>query len=88
MNEWLASGLVVDIILLALVLEAGLLALLGRVRRLGITIWLPNLAAGAALLVALRLAIADAAWTWVAAALGLALLAHVIDLRLRFEPQR
>ena len=86
MNEWFSNGRVVDVILVALALECALLVLLtrlGKRRQLDWAGWLPNVVAGGALLVALRFALADASWTWIAAALGLALLGHVADLRQR-----
>lgn len=42
-----------------------------------------NVAAGLALMVAVRLALADVAWPWLAAALMAAGMAHVADLALR-----
>lgn len=41
---------------------------------------LPNLAAGAALMMSVKLAITDAPWQWLVLALSAALLAHIIDL--------
>lgn len=87
MSEWLASGRVVDLILVALLLECALLAWLARLGYLNWLSWLPNIAAGGALLVALRLVLTDATWAWIAAALGFALLAHVIDLRHRIRTE-
>ena len=49
---------------------------------------LPNFAAGFVLLVAVRLAIADVAWHWLALLLTLALVAHVLDLRQRLRYRR
>ena len=45
---------------------------------------LPNLGAGLALMVALRVGLADAPWPWVAAALLMAGVAHAADLRRRW----
>jgi hypothetical protein len=46
---------------------------------------MPNLLAGAALLLALRLALADADWWWLALALTTALIAHLADLQSRWK---
>ena len=70
--------LMVDGILVLVVLEAVLLAVLGRARIL------PNLLAGFMLLVAMRLALADAALPWVGLSLLGAGLAHLVDLRRRW----
>ncbi len=79
MADLFASGRIVDAILLLTALEAGALLLLRR-RDL-----LATLLAGAALLAALRLALAGAEWTWVALALLAALIAHLFDLARRWR---
>ncbi len=71
--------LMVDGILVLVVIEAIVLTLLGR------TAILPNLLAGFMLLVAMRLALADAALPWVGASLLAAGLAHLVDLRRRWR---
>lgn len=58
-----------------------------KARRGGGFAWhalLPNLLAGAALLLALRAAITGAAWPWIAVWLAASGLAHVADLRARW----
>lgn len=45
---------------------------------------LPNLLAGAMLLLALRLALSQSWWGWVALVLLLSLVAHLLDLRRRW----
>jgi multisubunit Na+/H+ antiporter MnhF subunit len=81
------SGRIVDLILLLVLAEAMLLAwhhhLTGRGPPLRALV--PNLLSGAALLVAVRLALVQSEWLWVAAALLLALLAHLADLRQRWR---
>jgi hypothetical protein len=47
---------------------------------------LPMLAAGACLLLALRVALAGGSPTWLLTALGAALLAHIADLASRWAP--
>nr|WP_242477802.1 hypothetical protein [Rubrivivax gelatinosus] len=44
-----------------------------------------NLCAGLALMLAVRAALAGAAWTWVAAGLAAAGVAHLLDLRRRWK---
>ena len=87
-NEWFASGLIIDAILAAVLIEAVLLVWLGRRRNLPILRWFPSLLAGTALLIVLRLVIAGAEWSLIAAVLVLAGLAHMYDLTRRLEAER
>jgi len=87
MSELFATGRIVDLIIGLMVLEAvGLWFLRRRTGRgplpLGLLV---NLAAGGCLLLALRLALVDAGWLWVGAALGLAFVAHLADLIVRWR---
>lgn len=77
---WLVDG-----VLLIALLEAGWL--LRHARRLGFArrALAANLAAGLALMVALRLALQDAAPVWIAACMAAAGLAHALDLRARWR---
>ena len=90
MAELFESGRIVDLVLLLVVLEVAALPWL--LQRLGSSLrlaqLLPNIAAGAALFIALRLAISGAAWHWIAAAMIAALLAHLYDLNQRINPNR
>jgi hypothetical protein len=83
-----ASPHLVDLVLALMALET--LALLYFHRRTGRGIaprdLLPNVLAGAFLLLALRAALADAAIGWLMAALLLALAAHLADLARRWSP--
>lgn len=87
MEALFASGRIVDLILAGVALEALLLA--GLRYRLGAGPSLPglmaNLAAGAALMLALRAALTGSAWPVVAAFMLAGLLAHAADLALRFR---
>lgn len=87
MKELFATGRIVDFILAAVALEAvALLALRRRSGRgPGPAALLPNLLAGAALLLALRLSMAGAAWPWLALCLSVALLAHLADVASRWR---
>ncbi|RAI33033.1 hypothetical protein [Rhodoplanes serenus] len=87
MAELFASGRVIDLVLILVVIEAVGLAVLARLTRRvpQIGTLLPNLAAGACLLLAVRAALAGAAWPWVAAALLAALVAHLADLGTRLR---
>jgi hypothetical protein len=86
-SELFLSGRIVDLILGLVVIEAVLLLVYHRRTGagLGFAQLAPNLLSGAALLLAVRFALVEAAWEWVAASLLLALLAHLVDLRQRWS---
>ncbi|MEA3638475.1 MAG: hypothetical protein VBE63_00860 [Lamprobacter sp.] len=89
MVELFASGRIIDLILILVLVEA---LVFGLAQRLGkqtpnLTDLLPNLAAGFLLLLSLRAALANAHWVLIALPLGLALLAHLLDLAGRW-PKR
>ena len=85
-----ASGRIVDAVIALMLLEALLLAWLHRRHRRGPapSVLLPNFAAGLFLLLALRGALVEAEWTWIAASLGAALVAHLADLARRWPRDR
>lgn len=85
MAELFASGRMIDLILALVVVEAIGLAILHRLtgRLPPLPRLLPNLAAGAFLLVAVRAALVGADWFWIAASLLAALMAHIADLLTR-----
>jgi hypothetical protein len=88
MAELFASGRLIDWILGLVVVEAIALTLLHRLTGKGVA---PRdlvglLLAGACLLVAVRLALTGAEWFWIGLWLGLALIAHLADLVLRWRP--
>ncbi len=87
MADFLASGRVVDFILVFMLCEGLLLALLYHWRGIGVApaVLGPMLLAGAALLLALRAALIGDAWPWMALWLILALVAHLWDLGLRWR---
>jgi hypothetical protein len=80
------SGRIVDGVIALMLLEAVLLAWLHvrRGRGPAPADLLANLAAGLFLLLALRAALVGAAWPWIAASLGAALVAHLCDLARRW----
>ncbi len=82
-----ASGRVVDIALALIVLETaglwGYRRTQGRPFPLADIAW--NLAAGASLLLALRAALTQADWPWIALFLTAALVAHIGDFRRRLS---
>ena len=73
------SRAVVDLALLATIVEAAVLA---RARRRDLLV---TLLAGVGLLAAVRLALAGAAWPWLALALLAALAAHLRDIAGRWR---
>lgn len=87
MSEAFSSGLVADLVLAVMALEAGLLAWYRRRHGRGVPVGetLAFLAAGACLVLALRAALVGASWGWVAAALAGAGTAHAVDLALRWR---
>ena len=82
MEGFFAGGYVADLAIALLAAEAALLAL-WRPGGLRLATSLPFLAAGACLLLALRVALTGGAWWWVARALLGALLTHLADLAVR-----
>lgn len=85
--QLLVSPPVMDLILLAVMVEGVFLLVLYRASGRGISpgVLLPNLIAGFCLFLALRLVLAEAALHWVAMALLMALVAHVGELVLRWQ---
>ncbi len=90
MSEAFASGLVVDLVLALVALEAVVLVWFRRRHGRGVPVGetLAFLAAGACLLLALRAALVGASWEWVAAPLAGAGGAHAADLALRWRRPR
>jgi hypothetical protein len=90
MQQLIVSGRIVDLILVLVAVEVVVLGYISARRGAGIG-WralLPNLLAGASLLLALRAAITGADWLWIAVWLAAAGLAHVADLRVRWVGKR
>lgn len=87
MSGLFEGGLIALLILPLVALEAAAIWIWHRRTGAGVAPadLLPNLLAGAALLVAVRLAATGAWWGWLALALTGALLAHAADLRRRWR---
>jgi hypothetical protein len=82
MSALFADGQILDWILAGMVVEAAGLAGLYAWRRTGVApaAFLPNLASGMCVLLAMRLALGGAWWGFASAALLGALAFHVVDL--------
>ena len=87
MAELFANGRLIDLILIVVAIEAIVLVLAWRYARRGIAPGdlLPNLCAGALLLLALRATLAGGGWMMASGCLAAAGLAHVIDLSRRWR---
>lgn len=88
MREYL--GMALDIILLGIALEAVVLWLAGRLRlhMRAVMDWLPNLAAGFLLMLAIRLTLLERYDIVMALILPASLGVHLLDLRGRLRPER
>jgi hypothetical protein len=87
MAELFASGRLADLILVIVAIEAAFLLVFWRSTGRGVSPGelLPNLFAGAFLLLALRLSLGGAGWQWCCGSLAAAGLAHMIDLGRRWR---
>ena len=87
LQELVSSGRIADLILALVVLEGAGLLLLHKLTGLGVPApqLIPNLAAGATLVLALRSALLGQPWFVTALWLALALLAHGADLIARWR---
>jgi uncharacterized membrane protein len=87
MAELFASGRLVDLILIVVLLEAVALLLYWHRAQRGIGPFdlLPNLCAGAFLLLALRATLAGSGWRTASFCLAVAGLAHLIDIYRRWH---
>ncbi|MBZ8139111.1 hypothetical protein CLD22_04240 [Rubrivivax gelatinosus] len=77
----------VDLVIAVTLLEAAVLAVFHARTGRGLAPrdFAANLCAGLALMLAVRAALAGAPWTWVAAGLAAAGVAHLLDLRRRWK---
>lgn len=94
MLDWLAgwvwSGHLVDIVIGLTVLEVIVLTAHHRLTRRGLALqdYALNLASGLFLMLALRAALVQSTWMWIAASLAAAGLAHGADIVLRLRRSR
>lgn len=81
MEQFFYSGRVADLILAVMVAEASLITVFWRPSSTrDYAAILANLAAGAGLVLALKLALTGGRWPLIALALALAMVAHVVDV--------
>ncbi len=86
MAELFTSGLIIDGIILLVLVEIVLLGVYQCTKGNGValTSLLPNLLSGLSLLIGIKLALNNSGWGWLAASLTVALLAHLLDLKIRW----
>jgi hypothetical protein len=87
MAELFASGRLVELILVLVAIEVALLLIFWRSKGRGVSPGdlLPNLCAGAFLLLALRLSLGGAGWQLCCGSLAAAGASHLIDLNRRWR---
>lgn len=87
MADFIASGRIIDVIVALMLMEAGALYAWHRATGRGIAPpdILLNLAAGASLMLAVRVALTGGAAGWLLAFLSAALVAHVADVARRWQ---
>jgi hypothetical protein len=87
MESLVSTGGLLDLVLGVIGIEiVGLWLIRKRLKKLpSLTNLLPNILAGAALILALRLSLTGASWVWIPALLTLSLIAHLSDLWLRVQ---
>ena len=85
LEQLISSGRIVDIMLAVFVLEIAALRLF-RGKQIQLLPLLANIGAGGSLMLALRAALTEAGWMWIAAWLIAALVFHVWDLSYRLRP--
>lgn len=90
MADWFASGRIIDLVLALVALEIAALPWLLKLFNSSVQLsqLLPNIIAGAALMLALRFSLTDAPWIWISLAMLVALGAHLLDLILRIRADR
>lgn len=87
MADLFASGRLIDLILIVVVVEAAILLLVWRYGRRGVAPGdlLPNLCAGAFLLLAFRVTLGGGGWMLACGCLAAAGVAHLIDVIRRWR---
>jgi hypothetical protein len=87
MADYFASGRIADLVLVIMALECAGLIAYRRFTHRGVLAsdFALNLLSGFCLALALRGALVGAWWGWIGASLAMAGVAHVLDLRLRWN---
>ena len=88
-SAFFVDGSIADLVLAVMVIEAAVLIALSRrgASKFSAAIIILALLPGFFLVLALRGALIRAEWFWIALALMGALLTHLIDMRMRFQPR-
>jgi len=84
LGAFVMSGRVIDVVLVVIAIEAALLAYFRIRHRLGSPVvrMCANLASGASLMIAIRLALTDAHWGLIMLCLMVSFIAHLTDIKL------
>lgn len=87
MSEFVESGRIADLILLVLLLEGAVLFAYWRIKGSGVPPFdiLLFMGSGAALVIALRVALTDGWWGWIGLALTASFFVHAADLLRRWR---
>jgi hypothetical protein len=87
MADFFASGRVADLVLVIMALECAGLIAYRRLTQRGVPVsgFALNLLSGFCLALALRCALAGVWWGWTGASLAMAGIAHVLDLKMRWN---
>ncbi len=88
-SAFFLDGSIADLVLAVMAVEAAMLIALSRRSALTLSVAsiMSALLPGFFLALALRAALVRAEWFWIALALVVALLTHIIDMRMRFQPR-
>ena len=87
LSELILSGRIIDIVLGVLILELLFISILYRTKGKGIPPYplIVNIGAGGSLALAIKAAVTDAGWQWIAAWLIASLVFHVLDISARWQ---
>ncbi|MDJ0760660.1 MAG: hypothetical protein QNJ19_14790 [Woeseiaceae bacterium] len=87
LSELILSGRIIDIVIGVLIVELLLVSILYRTQGKGIPPYplLVNIGAGGSLALAIKAAVTDAGWQWIALWLVTSLVFHVLDISARWQ---
>ena len=87
-QDLITTGRIVDVMIVFVIIEIVIVEWSRRVRGRGVATvpLLVNIGAGGSLMLALRAALMDSGWQWVATFLVSSLVFHVLDVRIRWQP--